>query len=378
MSGSNMLKSWSEMLGIPFEELEQDYLSRFDKNKKRGQSESAAANNALIQMKSRYTAELRTNAIMFEGIILGISINHYLVSKYDKAKRFISGEAEKEEAISRGMVDEDGEPLDDRSKFNNGKVNPDFGKRLIDCRYGVKGVDPETGEQIPRTYKDKAVGNLYGFCRVKGSEEIKPFVLILNDEQVLKKFPMLTPVSFRANRKEETDIFDLSYSTATKFKTFDDEYGDFSMDKIVSGEYKAITKLDELENYHDTHPSDDYKNFMITKGVVGDMNLEGDYSNSLSLDTLDINLVIDEDGGVPPTPKAFVPKNIPIDFAVTSIVYVFGKTRRSYDRKTNEPGMVNINAYGLYVPEDMKVPIDELEDANNLATAGFEGDDDLL
>lgn len=345
-----LMQDWSAKVGVPAEDLQKEFDERMKAVEGRFKTEQAASNYVLMQMRTKFRAALRTNAIWFEGIVIGKTDPvFYMLNRYNQAKELY--EESPQEAVNRGFTDEDGNPLDIREEVG-GKPNKTFGHRIDQLKFGKRR------DGVPITYKDKAVANIYGIARKKGSDEVKDFRMSLFDFDALREFPLLVPVEFRANLyNEDEGLFEIGHSASTDMQSMVDAPKSFTIDGILEDEIIPVAELADLEQWHDAHEGD-FNAYVLTRGMVSSMNLEKERYNNIFLDDLSLELEIDEEGDVAPATLVQVPKDIPIDFAEGSLMYAFARTWRGWS-DNDEPGRINLTAISVYVPSEYK---EEYED----------------
>lgn len=346
---SKMFQEISDKVGMPIDDVKSEYDQILANTKKKITVDKDAEKTSVLRLRSKYRSQLRTNAAWWDGVIIGYSDpNYYLLRLFIANKQMYKDDPEG--AIKDGYANDEGEPLDSRVVLSSGKDNATYGTPL-------KELD----------YQNKCIMTVYGVARKKDTEELKPFKLSLFDEQTKIALPMLQYVKFRANDRTPDDplsnIYQMSYSTTTKFQVQPEFPEELKLEKLLS-KFDAV-ELEDLEVWHDQHESD-YDAIVVTRGMVGQINLDtGKDDNgkekpyTMTLDPLDdSDEIADEQGEVPDALFLQVPKYVNIDFAEGSIIYVIGRTWRGWNNKENKPGNVSLTAYNLYVPEEYKVDIE--------------------
>lgn len=362
------LETWSEQLGKPLAELQEEYNELFAVNVNRHATEEAARTFTLTQLRTRYHNALRTNAIWFHALPIGqTEPNYYLVNKYNKA--IAMAENSLQDAIDEGFVDAEGRPVDDRQFTGGTNPNPNYKKPLEDIVFGKRK------DKSIITFRDKAISTVIGVAKKKNQDIVKRFVLNLFDDDAKVDFMELNQFEMRANLQKETDEeFTLGMSVTTDPVPLEIPEDDLQMTKVFTNAYFPYVDLTELDTWEDEHPND-FDAIMMTRGMVANMKLDGEKSNTLWLDTVNPELEVGPDGEVPPAVRVTVPKSIPIDFGPESMAIVFGRTWRGYPDDQGKTEVI-ITAFGLYVPPEFKVDIEEelAEEANEAAEEELENE----
>lgn len=342
---------WSNKLSMPLSEIEKDYnnflaeenevhkdLSTEDKNKR-----------ALQRTALYYGRLLKTPATGFEGIIIGVGdcIDMVAKQKRDALELFRTSP---QEAITNGIVDENGVPLDTRRDWTPERKNPNFGKPLPEHNY---------------------IKNVWGIAIKKKVANDKPklFTLSLSGSKAEQiNIPIFEPIRFMANDRiklSTESLYVLSQSTFTKFAVDKElklpEYGEL----IKSVCKENFVELKNLSDYHSKN-KDSFSRIVITEGSVSSLNLEPTAFGSRIMTIEDEALTlenIESSQGV----TCWMSDKIKIDFAEGSKVLVVGRTAQGKKKDdlgnpTEELGNVSINAYGVYALPQYKISIPDVEE----------------
>ena len=285
--------------------------------------EAAIIARALKRTMLYFKKQLRSPAVMFQGIILAAGQARDLISK-QRDQAIASYKADPDAAIRNGVVSVEGEvitPLDSRPTWANGKANPSFGKPLpehswLRTVYGVGAVDGET----PRF-----------------------FIMNLNGERGKDmEIPLHTPVEFKAvNKTEATDThMKMNASAYTTFEPWADSTMPGVMDVINTFCKDNVVDINNLEDWHKSNETN-FNRFCIVKGDILTLNPEptsfGSYVMSLDSD----------DWESEPT-MCWVDGAVNIDnLAEADEVVVFGSTSKGIDSDGN-PRDVSINVMGIH------------------------------
>jgi len=110
------LKKWSDRTGIPFEELKQVYRSLVD--------EIGSKTKALRELRIRLSEEigsLRSPATPYYIFVMGdTGVYDFVEVLRERARRWYEG-SYREQAIAKGLINEDGEPLDRQGNVITGQ-----------------------------------------------------------------------------------------------------------------------------------------------------------------------------------------------------------------------------------------------------------------
>jgi len=346
----DMIKLWIEKLSLSEEEIMRDYNEfKEEENKLHPTlSQSDKDKLALQKLATSYRRLLRSPAVSFEGMIIGAS-DVIDVIKRKRAEAIKMYKENPQHAIAQGITDENGNPLETKQVWADGKPYAGFGKPL---------------EQ------ESLLRNVYGIAGKKGSSP-SFFIMTMNGNVAKTNIPLFTPIRFRAIDKGiDGAVLNLRASSFTTFKE------DLSIqlppvkeliDKFCSG-YEV--KLSELDANHKKN-KDNNNRLAITIGDVTILNLEPTKMGSRIM-------VIDSEENITnldsPGVTCWVPKNIKLDFAEQSKVIVVGRTAQGKKKDvvgnlTDEDTDISLNVYGVYAIPEFKIsPIVEEITEENVTT----------
>jgi hypothetical protein len=264
-----------------------------------------------------------------------------------KAKRYIEQNGV-EAAIEEQLVNQAGQILDTREQIY-GRPNPKY----------LEPLDPNVHIRS-RT--------LLGFFKKVNSEEPFKFTTIHTEDNVLAKawsnvkfyIPCTTYGLIKENNEHEMKV---NSSTAENTKTvFRPVKEDIDVDKIVMGyAEKYLTKMSEIEQYHE-HVKEAWDRRVLIRGIVSWINID----KPTSYGSIWMGLMDSEDETV--SVRCLIPDHLTIDFAESSEVLVFGRTRRYKTR--DESGelvdadvIVDVQAIyplvGLTIPREVTKQVQE-------------------
>jgi hypothetical protein len=337
-------KIWSEKMSIPIIEIEKEFGILLEDEKKIHPNTSLEqqTQRALQRLALQYKKQMRTPAVGFEGIIIGLGDSKDIVEKQKREANELF-RIDPMQAIATGVTNENGIPLDIRKEWANGKTNAGYGKPLPEHNY---------------------LRTIYGIAVKLRDEKVQPkfFVMNLSGEKAIDdNIPLFKPVRFMAIDRTTEDLVDekfiLNASTYTKF-----DISDISLPKydelIEKFSKNLIVDIKDLMDYH-MKEKDDFNRIAIVKGDVSVLNLEPTPFGSRILHLEDLSNIENlENKGV----TCWVPERINIDFGEGSKVYVIGRTSQGkikdeHGNLTEELGDVSINVYGILAIPDFKVEL---------------------
>lgn len=228
--------------------------------------------------------------------------------------------ADPKQAILDGLVDESGNPLDDRDfiyKWGKKVENPNFRKPLVGHSYDRKvfGIAKREKDDEPKVFRLNLRGKT-----AKEYKGWKPFV----------------PVRFLALVYGEDPFFELYPSQLTRFTI--DKKTKLEIEKWIRT-VEHVYQLDKLDQAYDA--SKDAKD----KWVFIEADL--DYIDpSIDEDRKQRSLSIADDSVGFHTVRVRIPADFPINFSEFSRVIVMGEVQK-FQRRDGTPGEA-IEGYGVY------------------------------
>ena len=341
MELNDYIKNWSEKLSISEQDIEKEYqvMVTEEKTIHPQLKEDEHKVRALQRLAMGYKKQLRSPAIGFEGMIIAVGDLVDTVARQKQEARRLYKE-NPQMAISQGVTDEDGTPLDTREQWSDGRANRNFGKPLPEHNY---------------------LRTIFGVCSKKNIDNsVKVFILNLSGEVANTEVPIFEPVQFRAIDRTPPELGETEYRlNSSMFTTFivDMTLNLPPINQILDS-YCTHLKINitDLDAYH-TANEKDYSRLAIVEGDVTTLIMEPTSVGSR-------RMVIDDEQGrfdiEAPGVTCWVPERINIDFAEQSKVIVLGRTSRGkkvddQGNPTEEPGDVMINVYGLYAIPEYKI-----------------------
>ena len=346
MNKDESLAKFAEKLNVPLETIQTDFnnLVKEEGEIHPDQSDDDKNDRALRRLSLEYKKQLKSPAVGFEGMIIGVSDTFDMVRKA-RAEATVTFNEDPKGAILAGITDEAGTPLDTRPTWSTGRENPGFGKPLPEHSY---------------------ISNIMGIgTKVNGSPKI--FKMAIKDDLAENSgsIPMFKPIKFRAiDKSEEGDtIYSLNVSSVTKFNEDSSISVPAPTEAIKKFCADTIVDMSKLQEYHDAN-KDDFNRIVIIEGDVSALVMEPTATGSRRLIIEDANeeiVDLDSQGTT-----CWVPKNVNIDFAEQSRVYVIGRTAQGKQyvdgKATEEDGDIMMNVFGVYaIPEYKIAPDTEIQ-----------------
>ncbi len=258
----------------------------------------------------------------FFGFVVGASrLMDWDEMRRQKAKR--EYEENRDDAVLSGIVDEAGNPLDDREKiwkYGEQVDNPNFRKPLVGHAYERKifGIAKKEGEEEPKIFRLNLRGKT-----AKDFKGWKPFV----------------PVRFLGliYSKEGDEFFELYPCKLTKFQTDKKTQIDFEQWIRTSAHVYSLDKLDQAYN----NSKDARDNWVFIEADL-------DYINpNIDEDRGQRSMNIADDSVGLQTYRVRVPQDFPISFSEFSRVIVMGEIQK-WLRKSDKSEAVSIEGYGIF------------------------------
>lgn len=340
------IKTWAGKLELDESEIMGDFKKLYDEEKVKSpsMSEDDLQLTTLKKLHLTYKKQLRSPAVNFEGIIIAVGDVVDIVKKQrDEAlKQF---KENPQQAVTDGVVDESGNPIDTRATWKNGNANPRFNKPLPEHNF---------------------IRNIWGIAMKTKSKESVPrfFAMTINGSMAEKDdIPMFVPITFKAidkSEKGELAIYNLNASQFTRIELSKTILPD--VEEMIN-KYCGFMKvpINELVNYHEAN-KDNFNRLAIVTGDVSSLNLEISPTRANRIMVIEdltlANLEDIESKGL----TCWTPLRCNIDFQEESKVMVIGRTGRGKKRdeegnQTEEPGDVTFNVYGVYAIPKYKVDI---------------------
>ena len=353
---NELIKELAGKLEVSEEELQKEYNDTVAEVRQDPKFISATPENIATVVRGRFAtrkqAELGSDAVSWEGMIIGIGD---VIDTVAKQKRF-SDLAFKKDPMStiKGCVYQ-GKAV--KTTDNGVPVYPNTPANLKMGR---------VGKPLP---EHSWLRTLYGVGRpiIKGKTTVpQVFILSVNNEAAIAiatKVPTMKQVKFKAIDKTSADDAKLGQyranaSVFTKFKeeAIENFPGVESVLKEFTGKY---IELGGLESYTD-ESTEDPARWVVTEGSVKQVfPTPNEKTGNMRLTITDESIMFAGQSVV----TVWVPQNrgITLDFGPESRVFIVGRANRGKKQdpvtkeKTDEPGDVMLNAFGLYAPELFKI-----------------------
>lgn len=331
------LKKWAKQTGKTLEELEDIYEQAKERMERLGISEERAIRLA-FRRKLRGAVfgkgKGKRTPKEFFGFVYGASrlIDWDEIRRNKALKEY---NLDPENAVLEGIVDESGNPLDNRETiyvFGEKKDNPNFRKPLVGHSYDRKvyGIAKQEGDDEPKVFRLNLKGTTAKEFRME-----KPFV----------------PVRFLAlvYGDPSNGWYELYPSKLTKFSEDKKEKIDFEKWIRTAAHVYKLEKLDQA-----------YDNTKNAKDKWSFLEADLDYINpNVDEDRKQRNINIADDSIGLKTYRVRIPEDFPITFSEFSRVIVMGEIQK-YLRKDKSEG-VAIEGYGIFPLPGQSVKMPEKE-----------------
>jgi len=347
---SEYITEWSQKLSIPVKDIEKDFqLYLTEENEIHADlTEDERKLRALNRLALLYKKQLRSPAVGFEGVIIGLGdcIDIVAKQKHDAIEMF---KKDPQLTVSQGFTDATGVPLDTRKEWTGGRKNAGYGKPLPEHNY---------------------LRNVYGYVVKSKVENDTPkfFSMSLSGKLAQNEtIPLFVPVRFMAIDKTPKEASDIIYIlNPSSFTTInlDKDLKLPNLEEIMEGDIVHFVNIGELPEYHQSM-KDVFGRVVITEGSVSSLKLEPTSVGSRIMTIEDENLALEDieaNNGV----TCWIPPRVNIDFAEGSKVLVIGRTVQGKKKDeagnlTDELGDITINVFGIYAEPDFKIELPDIE-----------------
>ncbi len=341
MNKDEYIKKWSEKLGTSEADINKDFNKLLEEEKTIHKDSPAEEQEtrALQRLAMTFKKQLRSPAVGFEGIVIGMGdlIDTVAKQKREAVARF---EENPQKAIEDGLTNDEGVPLDTRQEWSAGNPNRDFGKPLPEHNW-------------LRTTFGVAI-------KIGKDDEPKTFIMNMRGEVAKNEgVQLFKPVKFRAIDKSEegSDSYRLNASTFTNFEEDDTLDMPQPLDLLKKYCSDLFVGLPGLDDYHDKE-KDNWNRLVILEGDVSTLIMEPSSIGSRRIIVEDEKLMLEDLESQGTT--CWVPPRINIDFGEQSKILVIGRTSQGKKldtdgNQTDEPGDIMINVFGLYALPEYKI-----------------------
>jgi hypothetical protein len=365
ISDEELFQKLADQLGVEVTQINEDFQKLIEEVKRDERFTTADENtikqiakNRLIARKRR---EMASPAITWEGIILGVGdlIDGVMRQRQLTEQAFKVDPFKTQEGWMFGgrlvLSDADGKPLYPKTESNT--------------KWG------RTGKPLP---DHSWMRNIFGVAspidkKTRKAGEPRPFTMILSDKRAIngKAILMNVPIRFRGIDKttaehQKAGVYNITDSAFTEFQKAPDLKLPTIETIISTNCSKLFEPLGALDEYHSKTQNDPGR-WLITEGTVSLIDMTPNPK------TQNLRMVVDDEtllftkgeGQGPIGVTCWVPtdRNIIIDFAQDSRIYILGKTTQGKKldpvtrQPTDEPGDIMLNVYGIYCPEMFKVKV---------------------
>jgi len=332
MEKQEYLKQWSEKISIPVAQVEQEFLSLFNEEKliHKDLSLEQQEMRALKRLGLTYRKQMKSPAIGFEGICVAISDAVDIVAKQKREAQELF-RADPITAVSQGITNEEGIPLDSRELWSTGRANPAFGKPLPEHNYlrNIWVVAKKTNSEVePRLYQ----------------------MLLSGEKAQNENIPIFKPMRFMAIDKEDK----LNPSQFTTFVV--DETLALPKIETILKQFIDTVDISQLEAYNSANKTEQNR-LCVVEGDCSMLNLEPTAFGSRIMVVENTDNIESLDA---PGLTCWLPPRVNINFGEGSKVLVIGRTGQGFKKdeagnKTGELGDVTLNTFGVYALPKFKV-----------------------
>ena len=312
-SEQKVLDQWEQELAL-VAELRND-LSKEEQEKR-----------AFLRLRGFWKRELRSPAKFYEGIIVRVAPPFDVLRSMHAAAQLIY-EKDPQKAIAEGWTDDQGHTLDNRRKFQTGRVNSEFGKVIPDHRY---------------------IQNITGIA--KSSEMQKPmvFTMVLSERKAGKiDIPIYTPVRFRANPAQQQPndgTLTLNEYSGLKFASVEVE-GFPSPEELLHQYFDdCFVAPEDLPDWHKSN-KDDPQRFALVEGYVDDVDPTANPATGNAR-----AVIVDDDGETEIV--VWIPAHLRhlVNFGASSRIIAGGRTTQ---QEFNEEERTMLNCESLLVTDNV-------------------------
>jgi len=298
-------------------------------------SDEAKKARAWSITRSFFRQELRSPALFFEGVVLGVAPPFDTIAQMRRTAKEVFA-VDPDRAVREGFTNSEGIPLDNRKTFSSGAPNANYGKPLPEHAY---------------------ITNVFGIARKQGEADFKPFKMMLGDAHTNLNVPLNQPVTFRANIPDrQPDPSELRLNPYAHINFASMQVADFKIQEIyemqILAKYRA--SLNEIPQYH-VRNANDPQRVVITQGDVQFVGAEPNPVTGNRMLVLDDETLPDDANGI----TAWVPPHLfsLLDCGMGSRIIVVGNTVEATFR---EGPTYLINVHGLYAIAEFKIAPDEV------------------
>lgn len=331
------IASFSERLGIPEEELKQNFLQIKEELRALmpDLSERRLENKAYKRFRGNLRREygsIYSSAPVWTGILFGYTeVIDFVELMKRKAIRLWENPETRDWAIENMLVTRDGTPLDPRETIF-GKENPNFGRPFKEDEHSYYRA-------------------FFGVCS-KGTsfgDDLQFFRLNINGDNALEvDYSLWTPVQFRGNIRRKTEYPFLDLNAISKqpveFKIVEVEEIPDILEVLEFSEWPP-RKITELPDLWDQYCSNDQRVPILLEGDVLDIRTTEKGNRLIYLDDEDLDW--DE-----PAIRCLLPGDFPINFGIDSRVIFVGTVNHRRDDSDD----YWFSAWGYYAPEKYLIP----------------------
>jgi len=329
-----LAKACEEKLGIPKGDVIAKYEAEYKALSKVLATKDAnvIATRAFVKIKGHFGQELRSPALIFEGITLGVTEPFDMVRTARRAA-MEAWQENPQNAIAKGICDANGIPLDTKAVFASSKANPNFGKPLPEHSY---------------------IRNVVGVVEHDG--KMKLFSMPLGDKHINVPVIGMMPYTFRANvagKQNDPKVLSLNPYSKIEFAVMKADMSEALQDNAALYESHRLA-LAEIQQFHGRVAGDPQR-FAIVEADVMYIDPQPNPNTGNRM------IVLADDSLAPDHPgiTAWIPGSIPVDFGSGSRVVLCGQTTETTFQAEEGLNYI-INVTGIYAIPELKVPAEEV------------------
>jgi len=323
-----------EKLGIPKTDVFNKFQAEHSRLSKALSTQDAdtIARRTFVAIKGFFGQELRSPALIFNGLTLGVSEPFDMV-RTARREATEAWQENSEQAIAEGLCNTEGFPLDTKAEFSNGRPNPNFGKPLPDHSW---------------------IRNVIGILEHEG--EMKLFRMPLGDRHIDVNVLGMRPYTFRANpakTQKDPSVLSLNPYSRIEFTEIGEDVSELLKDNTSLYESHRM-ELADIQSYHG-RVAGDVQRFCIIEADLMYIDPQPNPNTGNRMVVLsDESLALDHPGIT-----GWIPQSVPVDFGSGSRVIVCAQTQET-SFGADEGINYILNITGVYAIPELKVPADEV------------------
>jgi hypothetical protein len=329
---ANKLKEWSEKSNKPIEELKTQYQDILAKTG--GKTDAIKYKKALNLMLKSFTTNMRSSAVAYQLIVLGITAPQDMVRNRRKKleEKYAASPAECIADGSVRLVGDGYELIDINKTFPSGAENFNFGKPIPAHSW---------------------MTTLIAVAKKPGEDQKwMPATVYLRDELALEKIPLFAEMEVRLNGKysgEQNRYLLNSAKSTTAFTSIVREVPVSEVTELVDSVYanKFVLPVKLHEDLEET--KGDYNRFVVTEATLNRHYLNTKEGGMSSIELRDESLNFGETitGFLDPNVKSLL-ENLEDDSTVGVIARTSMMKEKDEDRNYTGNEVLGMNVYSVF------------------------------